>query len=427
MKTFTRWLLALLLVATPIMAAVDSAQANTELTPASRLVAPYVDIQTSLGRSTFFLVANPTGVNLLGGASATSVGAVHIQFYSKTCSRQDTFLRLSPRDIDQLNVTPGNASVLLPDGVGFADINVRGGGAAGGFGELENSDGIQENALIGEVVITDTGADFALSYPMASSLGSSTTGAGGFIVRRNPTGAANFWLGRYEPFPTRIMLPGFYAEGGTGAGAILTSLLAVASPADGEWYGFSPAIGVDVGEAPGGDLSVPGGSNLIDAEITVWDGCEQSRSFPKKAHYLVGSLTSLFGSDLNRSAWGACPNSLGTLAVDELSGVPVGWIDISNTSCARADNDAFGVTAVATANCTSGTPTLSLAKRRGLVGVFFESTNVTATTKGADVARLWGDFTTITNQTGCLTTLGASAPCSYSFATGAVPNNVTLP
>jgi len=56
MKTFTRWLLVLLLVAVPLMAVIQTASANTELVPASRLVAPYWDV--TAGRSTLILLTN---------------------------------------------------------------------------------------------------------------------------------------------------------------------------------------------------------------------------------------------------------------------------------------------------------------------------------------------------------------------------------
>lgn len=406
MKTFTRWLLALLLVATPMLVALQFASANTELVPSSRLVAPYYDISGS--RSTFYLLTNVSTTNLINNAVG-SAGAVHVEFYDKTCTRNDTTVDLSPGDIDQLNVVAG----ILPSGStrGFSDIDVRASNAS-----LADSTSVRVNALLGEVVITDSAADFALSYPMAASLGSSAASAvGSTIVTRGTDARALAWTGRYEPFPTRLFVPGFYAEGGTGAGAILNTILAVVSPADGFWYGGTS----DVGEAPGQPLAGPAGTFLIDAPgVLVWDGCEHNTSKTLQDHAVIDSLGNLFGTSVNRTLFPWVSPCGATFAgVDERSGNPVGWIDIPNSSTSRSQTAAGSAT-------NSG-------RVRGLVGVLFESTTVasTAPIAGGDVARLWGSFTTITSQSSCQDSGGGStgANCSYSFATGVAPNNVPLP
>lgn len=437
MKTCTRWLLALLLVATPMLAAIPFASANTELAPASRLVAPLVTLET--GRSTFLLITNVSTLELTGTLDATDnnpAGVVHIEFYSKACTPSSDNITLSARDIDQLNVTSTNASSVFADSskLGFADIDVR-------EAALISSTSRQANALLGEVVITDTVADFALSYPMASSLGSAATGAAtsasaGSIVARGGSGLAANWTGRYEPFPSRIFVPGFYAEGGTGQGAVSTAstaplgtILAVVSPADGNWYGGS----ADLGEAPGQSLTaLPSGAVLISAGINVWDGCEQVQNFPKTGHTIMDTLGNLFGTYANRDTapWTACPGV--KPSKDELSGNPVGWIDVPNVSCSRNDNENVAA-GIGTGACTTAAPTASLGKARGLVGVLFETTTVKSgtTLQGGDVARLWGDFSSISQtQTGCATSDGGTSAgtwCPYSFATGSSPNNVTMP
>lgn len=427
MKTCTRWLLVLLLLATPMLAAIPFASANTELAPASRLVAPLVTLET--GRSTFFLLTNVSSLQLTGTqdtADNNPAGVVHVEFYSKGCSPSSDNVALSEHDIDQLNVTATNASSINADStkLGFADIDVR-------TGAQLSATSRQANALLGEVVITDTSSDFALSYPMASSLGSSTTGAAstgttGNIVTRGTTGLAATWTGRYEPFPSRIYVPGFFAEGGTGAGSISSSLLAVVSPADGGWYGGGST---GVGEAPGQSLTaLPSGAVLISAGINVYDGCEQVQNFPKTGHTIMDSLGNLFGAFAQRN-WNACPGT--KPAIDELSGVPVGWVDIPNGSCSRNDNE--NVTAgIGTGACTTAAPSTTTGKARGIVGVLYEVTVVSSSsTKGADVARAWGDFSSISQtQTACTTSDGgtsAGTKCPYSFATGSAPNNVTMP
>jgi hypothetical protein len=424
MKNFTRWLGALLLVATPMMVAIDFVSANTELVPASRLVAPFVS--SAATRPTFILLTNATSLNLQGTKGSVFDGSCHFEFYNKLCVRTDRPCHLSPHDIDQYNVVSTDLSG--GETVGFLDLDVRAddGGAA---------TSIQANALMGTVVITDVVADFALSYPMASSLGSSATGTLGNIVTRDPASArANVWTGRYEPFPTTIMVAGYYAEGGTGPGAITETLLAIASPADGNWYG-----GPGYGEAPGQILGGTG-VNLVDMpNVTIYDGCEINISRNISGHYVFGSLVGLFGIQLNRDqstpaplGWTAAKCGIGFGGLDEVSGAPVGWINLPNTSCARSAN--FNFAAVAAAACSPGlgigAPTATAAKRRGAVGVMFEATTIVGSgaDKGADISRLWGDFSTITTQTGCNTSVPAVNPiaCVYSF-TGITPNIVTLP
>lgn len=432
MKTCTRWLLTLVLAAVPMMAVVNSASANSELVPASRLVAPYVTLET--GRSTFLFLINTSALDLRGTASATRVGAVHIEFYSKSCTRNNTFDRLSPNDIDQVNVTTSNATSINADAskVGFADIDVRSGNAGVNFGEALGAAGIQANVLLGQVVVADSSSGFTLSYPMAAALGSASSsgplgnsgsigasGSQGVIVTRDGSGNANAagWAGRYEPFPSHIMVPGFYAEGGSGAGAVLSSFMTVVSPADGNWYGGTE----DIGEAPGQELGSgvaggpPVGATLMSLGINMWDGCENPFSSPRNAHMVATALSDAaqgLGPNANRSIWTtACAGAVPGL--DELSGLPIGWIDIVNTSCVRG-----GVSAIPNAGpCNQTVNVATSARTRGIAGVLFETSTVTGSLVGGDVARAWGDSDSIVqSQTGCEDSLNAAVtPCRYNL------------
>lgn len=397
MKTFTRWLLVLLLVAVPLMAVIQTASANTELVPASRLVAPLVDISTN--RSTFLLLSNVTvGAPILTTAAGT-VGGVHIEYYDKTCSRTSQVVQLSPKDIDQINVT----SLVFPgvSKVGFADIDVRNTTV---YTDPLLASGIRENTLVGQVVITDSASDFALSYPMASSLATSANGgAGGVVVTRGVGGAAASWQGRYEGFPTRLYLPGFYAEGGSGAGAVLSTFLAIVSPADGNWHGNGTNTGT-LAEAPGENLAAPSGQTLVTLGTIIFDGCEKSIDRPISGHTIMDSLGNLFGSAVNRDTapWTVANCGVVYPGVDEAGAVPLGWMELPNTSTALKGS--------------SGT------RVRGLVGVFFETATGAAGQKVGDVARLWGDPTTLTSQAGCTFSSssgggpGGATACLYSFS-----------
>jgi hypothetical protein len=403
MKTFTRWLLVVLLVAVPLMAVIQTASANTEMVPASRLVAPLVDISTN--RSTHLLISN-VAVNapILQNGVAGTVGGVHIEYYDKNCARTSQVIQLSPKDIDQIDVT----STFFPSAekVGFADIDVRNTTV---YTDPLLASSIRENTLVGQVLILDSVADFALSYPMASSLATSANGgANGVVVTRGVGGAAASWQGRYEGFPTRLYLPGFYAEGGSGAGAILSTFLAIVSPADGNWHGNGTAAG-GAAEAPGENLGTAT-TLLVNLGTIIFDGCEKSVDRPISGHTIMASLGTLFGTATNRSAaptgsdWTAAKCGVVYPGIDEASNVPVGWMELPNTSVI-----------LKTSTTTTG-------RVRGMVGVFFETATGAAGQKVGDVARLWGDPTTLTSQSGCTFSSssgggpGGSTACLYSFS-----------
>jgi hypothetical protein len=352
MKSCTRWFLALLVVAAPLMMVVHSASANTELVPAARLLGPYWDVSGS--RSTLLLLTNASlAVDLTGPQ-----GRVHLEFYDKTCSRHNVPIELSPGDIDQFDLknSPTDLTQIttLPSKKGWIDVDVRSG--SGG----RDRPSIQYNVLMGTIVISDSASDFALAYPMASSIGSSSQGVGGDIVTRSGTSVQ--WSGRFEPFPSRVFVAAFFADGGP---LNTTSQLLIAGPANGNFGGLSDGT---VGEAPGADL---GGATtiLIDSEPQIFDGCENFQSTQLFGHYIDGSLTALFGAGfVDQSNWNTGTNC-GTSVfpnVDEVSGAFVGWIEIPNL-----------------VESSTGFP-------RGLVGVLAQSASAGSVQQG-DVGRLWGD------------------------------------
>lgn len=414
MKTFTRWLLALLLVAAPAIAVVHTASANTELAPASRLVAPYITLET--GRNTFLLLANASGLIL--NNKAGTIGGVHIEFYNKGCSRNDIVQQLSERDIDQINVSSLNASSIFADSskLGYADIDVRNTTLYTGSSQVASS--IRANALTGVVLVADSTDDFAFSYPMAASLGSSAGGvAGGTIVTRNPalTGAALQWTGRYEPFPSRLFVPVFYAEGADSAGATVTGFLSIVSPADGNWHGGGTGVGA-LAEAPGESISVAAGTNPLQLTVIMYDGCERQQSFTPGGHTIMGTLDTLFlGGAALRSNWTTanCTGGAFPGRDEQGSNEPLGWMDITNGSL-QCKGGAAGCGA-------GGTNPL-----RGMVGVFFSrSVGGSPAKKMADNSRLWGDPSTRTGAPGIICAASSEAaagggpsaatPCVYNF------------
>lgn len=391
MKTFTRWLLALLLIATPTLALVEWASANTELVPAARLVAPYWDIAGS--RSTLIMLTNVAAtVDLLTsptpGAPQPARG-VHVEFYDKTCVRQDMTVDLSGGDLDQLDLKA--LGIALPSGQGWVDMDVRAGDAQ------RSKDSIQCNVLIGTVVNSDSAGDFAVAYPMASVIGSSTasfpavgkpcssTYVGDTIGTHNVNNAATGWTGRYEPFPSRLFVPFFFAEGGPLG---QTSQVVIAAPADGNWYN---STGGGSGEAPGQllpglSLPVSQAGWLMSGTALFYDACENKVSRSFGGHWINNKLSDAIvagGAGLNLGSaasqsfpWThpglACDNQVNFPSADDDSagagkGASIGWLDVPNT----------------------GVSDSSVIWPRGMVGILIQNTTIGK--KEGDVIRLYGD------------------------------------
>jgi hypothetical protein len=372
MRNVTRWLLAGALTLTPLAGVVGTASANTELVPAARLVAPYWDVRG--GVDTFLMLTNVSGHDL-----QTPNEGIHLEFYDKTCARVNETIDLSAGDIDQLQLTvkPLLKGVLASD-FGWVDIDVRDDDAA------QNDPSLELNYLVGTVIVVDAAKDFAIAYPMASSIGSSVNGWHGTIVTRDSatTGAALAWNGTYEPYPSRLFVPMFLADGTDAAsGQVFSTSLYVAPVANGNWAG--PSVGPAVnGEAPGQAVGTETacssglGTCALDLAIVIWDGCEENVSAPKKAHYFQGTLTGLFTAQrMDRVNWTAAkcdPSHLvGNYAgLDEYSGGPTGWIDIINS--------------------TGETTTDESPFKRGMVGVLV-GTVINTGNQFGDATRLWGD------------------------------------
>lgn len=394
---------------------VAPALANTELVPASRLVAPFLDI--SSGRDTFYSLVNVSqDVNLnrviyttAGGVSRGPWG-VHLEHYGQSCLRVDESTGLTQGDIDQFDLLvdsvartalgsgqalgPVTASVTQSGvaGRGWTDIDVR-----FGTGTLTGSTSVQANVMLGTAIISDSVSDFAFAYPMASIIGTSNrpavtpTGAAGAIgariVQRSATGNATAWSGRYEPLPRRAFVPVYFADGvQASSGETFTSFLVVAGPPDGNWDGSND------GEAPGqatGQGAV--GPPNLNLNLIVWDGCERNTSFNYTSHYLNNTYNKLFGLTTDRSTWQAilptaCPAAFASRD-EQLSHQALGWIDIINAAQA-CDNTTNGL-----AGCPIGPGTgagTGTGQARGIVGISVSNVVSTALHLG-DVTRLWGD------------------------------------
>lgn len=456
--------LTVLPVATLLLSLSGQAFANTELTPAARLVAPFFDI--SPGRDTFLILANvsrwvrldmttfPCGPGPTGSCGPFGV---HLEFYGQSCARADLSTTLTPVDVDLIdlrqNTVVSGASLpgaplgpVTPSafqsglgGRGWVDIDVRFGA---GVGPTVSDPGVQANVLTGVVIIADSASDFAVDYPMAPSIGVSDRGLLGRVVRRDAAGRAIEWSGRYEPFPWRVFAPAFFAESGPVKLRLLqhTAFLALAGPADGNWDGSGN------GEAPGQQLGAPGslGEPLIIPQNLIFDGCEASiftLPAPASSHYVNNFLSKVFPSIPGSSAWTSanCGVQFPVYpGLDEVSGQPVGWIDISNVALA-CDNTTPGAGAGNCPQYTTVSPATTFTRagngtgqRRGLVGVLIEhdfrrSFLWWSGASRGSARRLWGDPSPWRFGTGggllplfpdralCTLAIQTAGQCRYSF------------
>ncbi len=412
MRSLFRGILVTLAAVVVLAAMTAPALANTELVPASRLIAPFFDITS--GRATFYLLTNVSSslhLNCETPGNGFGPFGVHLEHYGQGCNRVNEPDCLTPLDIDQFDLTvnsivrsnTGAGQALGPvtpsatqsglAGRGWTDIDTRFGTAV-----LTSSPSIVANVLLGTVILTDSANDFALAYPMASILASSyNSKIGAIVVTRNEVGGATAWTGRYEPLPRRIFVPLYFAIGTDPAGTVppgnigqtFTAFLAIAGPPDGNWNGWNS------GEAPGqstGQAAGFGGQSNLTLNFSIFDGCERNTSANHSSHYLNREYDNLFGTQVNRSfPWAPAPTSCPALAFptrDELSGQAVGWIDIANVALACSNR-------FTTSECPAdqfSDEGRGTGEQRGMAGISFQTVSGTNIIKTlGDVTRLWGD------------------------------------
>lgn len=167
------------LVATPQ----GTAATNSELVPGSRIVFPYYDLRPGL--ATFLLFTNVS-------VDPTSV---QLEFYDVTCIRRDSSLSLTGADIDLLDLA-----------------GVLGSEASGTFRQGFVDAVAGSDVLMGTALIVNMVEDWAIVYH-------------GATARRQPGRATPF-----EPYPSRLFLPGFLTPGSLGGAGFTDGVLVLAAP-----------------------------------------------------------------------------------------------------------------------------------------------------------------------------------------------------
>jgi hypothetical protein len=377
------------IVATSALAA--GAWANTELVPGSRVVFPFFDI--SPGNSAFLLLNNTAG----------GTATVQISFYGQGSGKQDFFLTLTQRDVDQFDIGAqvGGGAATFPGVSGnTSQTNVAGRGWADAFvvaSASTSSNVVQRNVLAGSAIMVNIPGDFAFAYPGAASQCQSDTGFDGPVVTRLAgSGLAGVWTGRCEQYPSTLFLPGYLAEDlESDLAPVRTAFLVMAGPAD-----------ANKKEAPGQDL---GGASESLVSIQMggtganFDGCGVANGVTTSpAHLLNGRITTvntLSGSGFRRTNFVSDPTCLGPTGprADELSNSPIASMKLRND----IDTPTSAATGpVLNPNFTGPNGFDLVARKRGMVGILF-GTAFDAGLKVGDTVRLWGHGSTQTYLNCC--------------------------
>ncbi len=180
-RQFSSLLALLFLCLLPTVEAV--AGANSELVPGSRIVFPYYDLRP--GFTTFLIFTNI-------GLASTSI---HLEFYDVTCIRRDSTLTLSGNDISIVELA-----------------GLLGGAPSGTFRQGFVDAVTGDDVLMGTAAIVNMVEDWAILYP-------------GATARRQQGGPTPF-----EPYPSRLFLPGFLTPGSLGGVGFTDGLLVLAAP-----------------------------------------------------------------------------------------------------------------------------------------------------------------------------------------------------
>lgn len=400
----TRFVLLALLATAVVAGTVAPAMANTELVPGSRLVFPYVDIQS--GRETFLLLTN-------AGSNFTPV---HIEFYSQSCLRTDRRIDLTGKDIAAVVVSTQVTTTNLPAvsgsvvaqnvaGIGWADVDARNPIGCASPSNLANCNSVEYNGLMGTAVVVDVTADWAFAYPAAASQGSSSSGftttsttiggntvtvPTGTILTRDPSGFALTWTGAYETYPDTHLIPAFIAEDICTSTAF-RAFISLVGPAD-AWRK----------EGPGAPL----GTSTLLVQLnnsSAFDGAENAVSVNAEAHQVNGRLCDVFqGSTAARTAY---HNPPGYASFDIQNGPngtstnAVGWLELSNNILVPLSSTTGPAPNI---NFTSTAGFDTSQRHRGMVGLVFEIQSndgclgLAGCTSGirlftADAVRSWAD------------------------------------
>jgi hypothetical protein len=434
MKGARKVALVLLATALAVAGMVAPALANTELIPGSRLIWPYIDIQS--GRETFLLITN----------SGFSAPSVHIEFYAQNCDQTDRPVFLTSHDIAAIQVSKavsagffkavsGNAAQQNVAGIGYADADVR---FPCGSSSLISCAGVEYNGLMGIGVILDIPGNFAFAYPAAASQGSAESGMSSTtliidgntvnvpestLVSRDGSGRALLWSGAYETYPSTMMIPAFFAEDLCSASSpTLTAFISIVAPAD-AWRK----------EAPSQTLGT--GTVLVNLTNSgACDGEENCISINAAAHMVNGRLCTVFGDSIKaRTEYDTTPGQYATSDSTLGSKNAVGWLELSNTvlsptssTTGPAPNPNFKPNVVTSGGTPDSGKFDTSLRPRGMVGLVFEIqkddflsfTGATGTVRTADAIRTWGDPATQIDWP-CFGTAGTGGISPPTLASGA--------
>lgn len=307
----------------------------------------------------------------------TLVDDVHLEWYGKSCEKDDEVLKMSCADIDLIFLSSANLSQHYQDSFqdlqGALDVHFIINGSGTNFTQR-----VLENSLLGMGVIVDPTEGWALAYPAAAA---KATYCGACVVLDGGTPVG------YEPFPVEVFIPFVFADDSQGG---IQNLL----------YLWGPTF------FPGDDMA-----QNIGIAWTWFDGRERRFTNSKGRHAFVDLLKNL--DPLFKETTFTCGHTTdptraeddGAPRTDINAGPPsdstagctgTAGIDAVHTSDNAQTPPAFTTTSIGWWDIlkNSETPTPfpnypAINQKRGLVGVVAATVPDAVAQGNGDAIRLW--------------------------------------
>jgi hypothetical protein len=369
--------------------------ANEELHPGSRLFFPYWDVTGN--RITFIIITRlalfPTDQGAsnystannckpghttafpfpaLNGSNNNAVDDVHLEWYGKTCNKDNELLHMSCADVDLIFLSAGT----LPNHYAPGDTTI---GSLDVHFVINGSNNpilrVDENSLMGNAVIVDPDGGWAAAYPAAAAK-STHCAVCGDLDGGTDVG--------YEPYPLEVFLPFALVDDSQGP---LSNILALWAPTFFPGNDMPSTFGIQWDWYDGRERRFPGsqGRHSFVASLKSLDPIHSTNNTPET--WTCGHSTSAGIAENDGFARaGIDPQNCGTTStgdsthpsdeLDNQTSTPLSWWDFNKSS------DSVGPFEFYTGFSQA---------RRGLVGVnITEVDSVPVPHLGvADTTRLW--------------------------------------
>jgi hypothetical protein len=367
--------------------------ANEELHPGGRLFFPYWDVTGN--RITFIIITRlalfpteqfassySTANNCkpghttafpfpaLNGTNNDDIDDVHLEWYGKTCNKDDELLRMSCADVDLIFLSAGT----LPNHYSPGDSTV---GALDAHFTVNGSNDpkarVHENSLMGNAVIVDPDEGWAAAYPAAAA---KSTFCDVCDILDGGTQVG------YEPYPLEIFLPFALVDDSQGP---LINTLAIWAPAFFPGNDMPASFGLNWDWYDGRERRTPGSTGLHAFIIPLKQLDPKHSTANTPETWTCGHTNSAGIAENDGFARdGGDPQNCGTTSIgdtahssdefDVQTSTPLSWWDFNKSSDSVGGFENY-----------TGIPQA----RRGIVGVNITTVAGGGATGVADTTRLW--------------------------------------